>query len=89
MKIKFREKFEKDIDRIINQDVLNEIVKTIENVEKATKPQEISNVKKLKGGKNAFRIKIDKYGIGIYIVKGVVEFTRVLPRDQICTYFPK
>ena len=50
MKIKFREKFEKDIESIINQDVLDDIVNAIENIEKAKKPQEIVNIKKLKGG---------------------------------------
>ena len=89
MKIKFREKFEKDIESIINQAVLDDIVNAIENVEKANKPQVIDNIKKLKGGKTAFRIKIKKYRIGIYIVNDVVEFTRVLPRDKIYSYFPK
>jgi mRNA-degrading endonuclease RelE of RelBE toxin-antitoxin system len=46
MKVKFREKFEKDLDDILNQDVLDEIVKAIEDVEKACKPQEIANLKK-------------------------------------------
>jgi mRNA-degrading endonuclease RelE of RelBE toxin-antitoxin system len=89
MKVKFREKFEKDLDDILNQDVLDEIVKAIEDVEKACKPQEIANFKKLKGGKGAFRIKINRYRIGLYIVKDVVEFTRVLPRDKIYSYFPE
>ncbi|MDD1443980.1 type II toxin-antitoxin system RelE/ParE family toxin [Dolichospermum sp. ST_sed3] len=89
MKIKFREKFEKDIESIINQDVLEDIVLVIENVEKANKPLEIDNIKKLKGSNSAFRIKIKKYRIGIYIIKDVVEFTRVLPRDKIYSYFPE
>ena len=59
----------------------------IENVENAKRPQEIANVKKLKGGKSAFRIKIKKYRNGIYIVKDVVEFTRVLPRNKIYSFF--
>jgi hypothetical protein len=29
MKVKFREKFEKDLDDILNQDVLDEIVKQL------------------------------------------------------------
>ena len=45
MKIKFREKFEKDIEDISDQDVFDEIVKAIENVEKACKPQDIDNFK--------------------------------------------
>jgi mRNA-degrading endonuclease RelE of RelBE toxin-antitoxin system len=89
MKIKFREKFEKDLESIINQEVLDDIADVIENVEKANKPQDIANIKKLKGSNTAFRIKVKKHRIGIYIVKDVVEFTRVLPRDKIYSYFPE
>lgn len=89
METKFREKFEKDIDNITNQDVLESIAKVIENVEKTQKPQDISKIKKIKGSKNAFRIRIGNYRIGVYIVKGAVEFTRVLPRDKIYDYFPE
>ena len=89
MKVKFREKFEKDIENIINQELLDDILHVIDNVKKAKTPQEIANIKKLKGGKTAFRIKINKYRIGIYIIKDVVEFTRVLPRDKIYTFFPE
>jgi mRNA interferase RelE/StbE len=89
MEIKFREKFEKDLDSITNQDILDSIIRTIENVEKAQKPQDILNIKKMKGDKTAFRIRIGNYRIGIYIIKNVIEFTRVLPRDKIYQYFPK
>jgi mRNA interferase RelE/StbE len=89
MEIKFREKFEKDLDSITNQDILDSIIKAIENVEKAQKPQDILNIKKMKGDKTTFRIRIGNYRIGIYVIKNVIEFTRVLPRDKIYQYFPK
>jgi mRNA interferase RelE/StbE len=89
MESKFREQFEKDIDSISNQAVLDDISRVIANVDKATRPQEILNIKKLKGERSAFRIRIGKFRIGIYIINGVVEFTRVLPRDKIYRYFPK
>ncbi|MBK8444961.1 MAG: type II toxin-antitoxin system RelE/ParE family toxin [Sphingobacteriales bacterium] len=89
MKTKFREKFEKDIEDITNQDVLDAIVKVIANVEDAKNPQGINNIKKMKGDKNAFSIRIGKYRIGIYLIKETVEFTRVLPRNKIYKYFPE
>jgi mRNA interferase RelE/StbE len=88
MLTRFREKFEKDIDKISNPDILSEITNVIEMVEMADRPQNIKNIKKLKGGKNAFRIRIGNYRVGIYIINNVVEFTRVLPRDKIYEYFP-
>lgn len=88
MEIKFRERFEKDIDEISDQKILDSIVRTIENVIRAQTPKHILNIKKIKADKSAFRIRIGRYRIGIYIIKGVAEFTRVLPRDKIYRYFP-
>lgn len=88
METKYREKFYKDIDSITDNGTLSEVVKIIANVEMAKKPQDIKNIKKLSGEKSAFRIRIGKYRIGIYIVNGVVEFTRILHRDKIYKFFP-
>jgi mRNA-degrading endonuclease RelE of RelBE toxin-antitoxin system len=89
MEVKFREKFEKDLESISDSDVLSAIEEVINNVEEAKKPQEIIKITKMKGDKTAFRIKMNnKYRIGVYIIKGIVEFTRVLPRDKIYKYFP-
>jgi len=88
MLISFRERFGKDLDNILDLDVLSAIADVIELVEKAIKPQEIKNLKKLKGDRKAFRIRIGNYRIGIYIINNVVEFTRVLPRDKIYRFFP-
>lgn len=89
MKTKFREKFEKDIDHITSRTVLESIAKVIEIAGKAPKPQDIPNLKKMKGDKTAYRIRIGNYRIGIYIIKDTIEFTRVLPRDKIYGYFPE
>ena len=89
MVIKFRERFDKDLDEISDKIVRNEILKVVENVANASKPQDIRHLKKLKGDQSAYRIKIGRYRIGVYIVKNVVELTRVLPRNEIYRYFPK
>lgn len=88
MKVKFREKFEKDLDSILDKDLLEEVAKVIARVERAKKPQDIENLKKMAGDKTAFRIRIGKYRIGVYIVQSTVEFTRILHRDKIYKYFP-
>lgn len=55
METKFREKFYKDIDSITDKDTLKEVVKIIENVEMAKKPQDI---KKLSGEKKHFEYEL-------------------------------
>jgi len=89
MQVKFRQKFDKDLDNILNADVLNAIVKVIELVEKVSKPQDIPNLKKMSGFKSFYRIRVGNYRIGIEIDKNTVEFQRVLLRDKIYKYFPK
>jgi len=59
-----------------------------ENVESATKITGIRNLKKLTGFKNAYRIKIGHYRIGIFIENNKVEFARVVHRKDIYNMFP-
>lgn len=88
MEVKFKARFDKDVESINDRNVLDAIYNTIQDVENASKPQDIKGIKKMKGDKTAFRIRIGRYRIGIYIINSVVEFIRVLPRDKIYRYFP-
>jgi mRNA interferase RelE/StbE len=88
MKVKFRERFEKDLKKISDQKILLQIKSVILDVETAEKLSQISNLKKIKGHKTAYRIKLGDYRIGIYFDAQIIEFTRVLPRKDIYKYFP-
>jgi mRNA interferase RelE/StbE len=88
MKTEFLKQFYKDIDKLALQSIKDEIATTIENVEQATKISEIKNIKKLKGYKFAYRIKIGDYSIGIFIEKNNIEFARVTHRKDIYKLFP-
>jgi mRNA interferase RelE/StbE len=88
MKTVFLQQFNKDLDKLLDKRVQNDIVEAIVNVENANKVIEILNLKKLKGYKNAYRIKIGHYRIGIFIEKSKVEFARVVHRKDIYTVFP-
>lgn len=70
------------------QSVRYEVVKAIKNVEDSTSRSQIKGLKKLKGCKNAFRIKIGDYRIGIFIERNNVEFARVIHRKDIYKIFP-
>ena len=89
MKIKFRERFEKDLKKISDQKILLQIKRVILDIETAEKLSQISNLKKIKGHKIAYRIKLGDYRIGIYVDAQIIEFTRVLHRKDIYKYFPK
>ena len=88
MKVTFRERFDKDIHNISDKSVLDDIIHTIDTIKNAQKNTDITNIKKMKGHKHAFRIRIGNYRIGIFIEKEVVEFARVLHRKDIYKKFP-
>ncbi|MGB3205075.1 MAG: type II toxin-antitoxin system RelE/ParE family toxin [Crinalium sp.] len=50
---------------------------------------EITNIKKLQGYDNAYRIRVGDYRIGIILDDETVIFQRVLHRKEIYRYFPK
>jgi mRNA interferase RelE/StbE len=88
MKVEFLAKFDKDLDKLTSQRVKDDIISAIENVEQAQKIADIQNIKKLKGAKIAYRIKIGEYRIGLYIEGKTVEFARVVHRKDIYKFFP-
>ncbi len=88
MQVKFRDKFNKDIQSITKKKVLNAIINVIENVENANKINDIHNIKKMKGHKCAYRIRIGYYRIGLFFENNSIEFSRILHRKDIYKRFP-
>jgi mRNA interferase RelE/StbE len=86
--IQFRASFAKDLRNIKNKDLLKRIKETIEQVEKAQSSQDITNLKKLKGGSNYYRIRVGEYRIGLLVESDTVTFVRCLNRKEIYRYFP-
>ena len=88
MKVTFLKHFYKDLDRITSAGLRSDILIAIENVEKATKLSDIPDLKKLKNYRNAYRIRIGDFRIGLFIEKGTVEFARIVHRKDIYKLFP-
>ena len=88
MKAQFRASFAKDLRSIKSKEILSRIKEVIGQVEKAQSPQEITNIKKLKGGRNYYRIRVGEYRIGLVIEGDEISFVRCLDRKEIYRYFP-
>ena len=88
MIVKIDRSLEKDVrkieDNLLKQN-LSEIINLIRNAKTRT---EIRNLKKLKGSHNFYRIKLGDYRLGIIINGEEVEFVRLLHRKDIYKYFP-
>ncbi len=88
MRTGFLKQFISDIDKLSVKSVRAEIIKVIKNVEDSSSPAGIRGLKKLSGCKNAYRIKIGDYRIGVFIEKDFVEFARLVHRKDIYKVFP-
>lgn len=88
MNVQFRASFSKDLRNIKNKNLLDRIKEVIEHIEKAQNPQDISNLKKLKGGNIYYRVRVGEYRIGLTIENNTVAFVRCLNRKEIYRYFP-
>jgi len=78
----------KDISKIKDKNILDSIKETINNIEEADSIKGIRHLKKMKDCKDAFRVRVNDYRIGIFIEGNNVEFNRVLHRREIYRYFP-
>ena len=88
MKSSFRKSFTRDLKKIKDQRLLDRIAQAIESVEQATDLQELSDLKKLSGFHDFYRIRIGDYRLGIALADGAIEFVRCLPRKEMYRFFP-
>jgi len=88
MNIAFSNQFEKQLDTITNLMVRKAIGGAIKKLINATNLKEIPNVKKLKGHKNAYRIRVGDYRIGFFTEDVTIFIVTVLHRKDIYKRFP-
>jgi mRNA interferase RelE/StbE len=88
VKTAFRESFGRDLEGLRNKKLLKRIREVIETVEKAGSLNELSHLKKLKGEKNYYRLRIADYRLGLTLEGDTLVFVRCLARKDIYKYFP-
>ncbi len=88
MIVKIDHSFDKDISILRDAKVKIQIYRMIEDVSKAISIDAIKNIKKIKGYKNYFRIRIGNYRAGLTIDGNTAEFIRFLHRKDIYKRFP-
>ena len=88
MNTTFRSSFVKDLRKIKDKTLLARVRNLIEQVEEADTLSELSQVQKLKGSANYYRIRLGDYRIGLSVRGDTVTFVRFLHRSDIYKYFP-
>jgi mRNA interferase RelE/StbE len=87
MKILVDKSFERDSKRLPVQ-VHKQLKEIIQRLSVVTSLHEVS-LSKMEGAKNAYRIRLGNYRIGIYLEGDQIVLSRVLDRKDIYKYFPK
>ena len=88
MEVTFDKSFSKSLDKINDKIVLKRIEKVILQCEKAAELNQISNLKKMVGFKNYYRIKSGDYRIGVEITDQIIDFIIIAHRKDIYNRFP-
>jgi mRNA interferase RelE/StbE len=88
VKVLIDESFEKDIKKVTDKKLLNQIADCIEEIIKTDKLSDISACKKLTGSKNAYRIRIGDYRIGFVLENQIIILIRFMHRSKIYRRFP-
>jgi mRNA interferase RelE/StbE len=88
VKTEFKASFLKCIHKIADNNLKAKIIECIQNVELSDNIKQINDLKKLKGHKSFYRIKLGDYRIGVKIDSEVVVFVTVAHRKDIYKLFP-
>jgi len=89
MKVAYRKLFLKDLHRLRNTDVYGRIKELVfETLPESESLFEVAGLKSLRQSKNAFRIQLGEYRIGLKMEGDLIEVMRVLHRKDFYRYFP-
>jgi len=91
VKVKYRKNFEKDISKIRQQFVFDEIFRQITAVKECKSLVDfirLPGVTKLVGHTDCYRIKFGDYRIGIKVIDNIIHFARFGTRSNIYKVFP-
>ena len=88
MEVKFAKPFEKDLKAVSEKQVVLKVEEVINELQGASSLQSISGIKKLKGHKDCYRIRIGNYRLGLLLQGKTVWLARLMPRKDIYKFFP-
>ena len=88
MKVEFRNSFIRDLRRVRDKSVKDRVNAEIQRIEEVDDLKKVSNVRKLSGSGNYYRVRIGEYRLGVLLNQDTAIFVRCLPRRDINRYFP-
>lgn len=87
MQVRYHKAFQKDLLKA-DPSIRKRIHIVIAHFEAATELHELQQVKKLKGHKDAYRIRVGHFRLGFFLVGNEVHLARLLDRKEVYRFFP-
>jgi mRNA interferase RelE/StbE len=72
MKLLFEKRFLKDVEAITSATVKHQVESIIFEIEKETQITNVRSVKKMKGHKSAYRIRVGHFRLGLFLENHIV-----------------
>ncbi|WP_271405673.1 type II toxin-antitoxin system RelE family toxin [Tenacibaculum soleae] len=88
MKIIYLETLAKDLKKIKDKKLLKSLSEVFINLEELEDLFQVSNVKKLSGHSDVYRIRVGNYRLGIYYVNNEITVARFVKRNDIYKLYP-
>ncbi len=88
MKVLYEKSFLRDIKKVKNQKLLDNLANVVEEIESSDEIFSLSNIKKLKGHPAAYSIRIGDFRLGLFYENNTAILTKFLNRKDIYKYFP-
>ena len=88
MNIVVTKHFAKDVDKELNEQQKQQLAHILILITQSKTLSEIPDCKKLKGFKNAYRIRMGNYRVGFLFEDETVKLSRALNRKDVYKYFP-
>lgn len=88
MEVVFLRKFHRDLDKLKNRKDKDTVIEFIKLLKSANSPSDIPGIKKLTGFKNAYRVRLGNYRVGLFIENDQIELARIAHRKDIYKVFP-
>jgi mRNA interferase RelE/StbE len=88
MKVEYLKQFSKDLSKINDETLKSNLFDVIIILKNTENLNLLSNIKKMKGHSEAYRIRIGKYRLGFYFDGEIIELARFAKREDIYKLFP-
>jgi mRNA interferase RelE/StbE len=88
MKVEYLKQFSKDVSKINDETLKNNLFDVIIILKNTENLNLVSNIRKMKGHSEAYRIRLGKYRLGFYFDGELIELARFAKREDIYKLFP-